>query len=543
MNKIMLKHCYLYFFVLFFLINGNIKAQNNRPKLVVGIVIDQMRWDYLHRYEARYSKNGFKRLLNQGYSFDQTYINYVPSLTAIGHASIFTGSVPAIHGIVGNEWYDQVTGKMKYCVEDSLVTSVGTSSNAGKMSPRNLLATTITDELLLATNFRSKVIGISLKDRAAILPAGHKPTGAFWIDDTTGEFVTSSWYMNSLPAWVQKFNQEKRPASLVAKGWNTLYPISSYIQSTKDDVIWERAFPKDEKISFPYDTKKFYESNPGIIRNTPFGNTLILDFARAAIEGNSLGKGIETDFLAINCASTDYVGHQFATNSIEIEDTYLRLDKDLESFFNYLDKTVGKENYLLFLTADHGGAHAVNFLKENKFEAGLLQSKSLIKPLNLQLEKDFGIKNLVLSIYNYQVNFNQALIKTNKLDFREIKKQTIDFLKFKEGIQFVVDADEVSSSSLPKQLKMMIANGYNYRGSGSVTIITQPGWFDGPVRGGTHGVWNPADTHIPLIFMGWNVKKGNSSDKVHITDIAPTIASMLNIQVPNGSIGEVLKLK
>ncbi len=537
----MLKNFLVCFFVFFLLFREETNAQKAKPKLIVGLVIDQMRWDYLHRYEKRYSKNGFKRLLRQGYSFDQTYLSYMPSLTAIGHASIFTGSVPAIHGIVGNEWYDQQTGKMKYCVEDSLVHSVGTTSNAGKMSPRNLLATTITDELLLATNFRSKVIGISLKDRAAILPAGHRPTGAFWIDDTSGDFVTSSWYMNSLPSWVQQFNNRKLPKTYMEKGWETLYPIDTYIQSTKDEVVWERPFPKDKKTSFPYDTKRFYEDNPGLIRNTPFGNTLILEFAKAALAANEMGKGNETDFLSINCASTDYVGHQFSTNSVEIEDTYLRLDRDLENFFTYLDKTIGKDNYLLFLTADHGGAHAVNYLREHKFEAGLLQSKTFIKPLNLVLEEKFGVKNLVKSIYNYQVNYNHMVIAEKKLDFPAIKRETINFLKFKEGVQYVIDNDDIENSSAPERLREMVRNGYNYRGSGSVTVIPFPGWFDGPIRGGTHGVWNPADTHIPLIFMGWNISKGNSNKKVNVTDIAPTLASMLNIQVPNGCIGEVLK--
>ena len=218
----------------------NKSSQIERPKLVVGLVVDQMRWDYLYRYYEKYQNDGFKRLLNQGYSLNNVHINYIPTYTAIGHTTIYTGSVPAIHGIAGNDWFDKSTGKNRYCTEDDTVKPVGTESpKVGNQSPRNLWSTTITDELRLATNFQAKVIGVSLKDRASILPAGHHPTGAYWFDDTTGNFITSSYYMEALPKWVNDFNSQKIPDELVKNGWNTLLPINQYTESSPDNSPWE----------------------------------------------------------------------------------------------------------------------------------------------------------------------------------------------------------------------------------------------------------------------------------------------------------------
>ncbi|MEO8110197.1 MAG: alkaline phosphatase family protein, partial [Ginsengibacter sp.] len=304
---------------------SSIRAQSlPRPKLVVGIVVDQMRWDFLYRYYDRYEAGGFKRLLNEGFSCENTFINYLPSYTAPGHTTIFTGSVPAISGIAGNDWIDQNTGRHWYCTEDTSVQSVGTTSDEGKMSPKNLLVSTITDELRLATNFQSKVIGVSLKDRASILPTGHTANGAFWFDDATGNFITSTYYMKELPAWLKDFNDKRVPEKLVANDWSTLYPVNTYKQSTEDDEPWEGIFGGEKASTFPHHVSALYKQNKGFIRSSPFGNSLTLQLAEAALDGNKMGQGTATDFLTINCASTDYVGHMFGPNSIEVEDVYLR---------------------------------------------------------------------------------------------------------------------------------------------------------------------------------------------------------------------------
>ncbi|WP_089829481.1 alkaline phosphatase PafA [Chitinophaga filiformis] len=509
----------------------------DRPKLVVGIVVDQMRWDYLYRYYDRYESGGFRRMLSEGFSCENTFITHLPSFTAVGHSTIYTGSVPAIHGITGNDWTDQVSGRHWYCTEDTTVQPVGTTTDAGKMSPRNLLASTITDELRIATNFRSKVVGVSLKDRASILPAGHTANGAFWLDDSNASFVTSSYYMQDLPEWVKAFNARQLPAQLMSKPWETLYPINTYVQSTEDNVKWEGIFSGETTATFPHNMQDIYQKDKGSLRTTPSGNTLTLEFAKAAIEGYNLGSNMVTDFLTINCASTDYVGHKYGPNSIEVEDTYLRLDKDLAAFFHYLDQRLGKGKYLVFLSADHGAANSVGFMKEYKIPAGLPDSR-MMTGLNAVLKEHFGVDKLAVNSENYHIGFDLKTISAQKLDYDAIKKVAVQYLQKLPGVQFAADVDNLGNSPIPEPIKAMIANGYNSKRCGAVVIIPEPGWYSGSDKGTTHGNWNPYDTHLPLVFMGWHVKHGATNDVVSMADIAPTIAAMLHIQMPNGAVGK-----
>jgi predicted AlkP superfamily pyrophosphatase or phosphodiesterase len=512
-----------------------------RPKLVVGIVVDQMRWDYLYRYYDRYSEGGFRRLLREGFSFENAMINYIPSYTAVGHSTIYTGSVPSIDGIAGNTWYDFRSERQVYCTDDSTVRGVGATKEAGKMSPRNLLVTTITDELRLSTNFRSKVVGISLKDRASILPAGHNPTAAFWLDDASGKFITSTYYMKELPGWVNNFNSSQPVEKLLAGGWNTLLPPDQYNQSSSDNEPWEGILPGALQPVFPYDVQKAYQLNHYTFRLTPFGNTLTLRFAEAAINGYQLGQETSTDFLTINCASTDYAGHLTGVNSVEIEDVYLRLDRDLASFFTFLDNNIGKGNYLVFLTADHGAAHAEGFMKDHKLPTGIL-SPMVYKNLENDLDRRFASTHLLLGIDNFQVTFNRNRIDSLKLDMKNIKDAAMDYLENIGGILYVVDQDRIAEASVPEPLKEMMINGYNRNRSGSILLVPMPGWLpDESVKGTTHGVWNPYDTHIPLVFMGWKIPQGSTYREVYMTDIAPTLAALLRIQMPNGCIGKPME--
>ena len=532
-----------FIFYFFLIISFSAAAQNlQRPKLVVGIVIDQMRWDYLYRFYDRYTNDGFRRLLNNGFSCDNTLINYLPSYTAVGHSTIFTGSVPAIDGIAGNDWTEQLTGKRVYSTDDSTVQPVG-SANAtdGKMSPRNLLVSTITDELRLATNFQSKVVGVSLKDRASILPAGHLGT-AFWLDDASGNFISSTYYMNQLPSWVTQFNNQKHIEQLVANGWNTLYPLKTYKQSDSDARAYEGLFPGEKSSVFPHDIKAAYAKSKGSFRSTPFGNTLTLDFATDAVNAYQLGKGNATDFLTVNCASTDYVGHMFGINSIEIEDTYLRLDKDLGNFFKTLDAKIGKGQWLVFLTADHGAAHAVGFMQEHEEPADFWYSTPIVTLLNRTLSAKFGVPALVRSIANYQVNFDLNKIASSSIDFNAVKETAVDFLQRQPGILFAVDMAAVGKTSVPEKIRNMIINGYNFKRSGQIQIVLNSGWYEGySLKGTTHGTWNPYDTHIPLLWYGWNIKHGSTKREVYMTDISATLAALLHIQMPNGCIGKPIE--
>lgn len=511
-----------------------------RPKLVVGIAIDQMRWDYLHRFSHQFGEGGFKRMLREGFTCDSTFINHLPSATAVGHATVFTGSVPAIHGITGNDWRDQETGKNVYCVEDATVTTIGSQSEEGKMSPRNLLVTTVTDELRLATNFRSKVVGVSLKDRAAILPAGHSATAAYWFDDFTGNFISSTFYMNGAPQWLTEFNGRNLGAELVKDNWSLAQPLEKYTQSSPDDVPWEGKSGKETAPVFPHEIAAAYKLKKEVIRTTPFGNTLTLRCAQAALEGHQLGDDADTDFLTINCASTDYVGHKYGPNSLEIEDVYYRLDRDLESFFAFLDEKVGKGNYLVFLTADHAVAHNIGFMQEHKLPAGDFNLTDASKLVNEKVQKATGIEKVVLGVDNSTVSFDMKKIEEAGADFERIKTIAAGALRQFPGVLFVVDAARAGEATVPEPLKTMIINGYNSRRVGALQVVLNSGWMRTGKTGTTHGAWNPYDTHIPLLFMGWGIKHGSSAKVVHMQDIAPTVSNLLRIQMPSGCVGEAI---
>jgi predicted AlkP superfamily pyrophosphatase or phosphodiesterase len=511
-----------------------------RPKLVVGIVVDQMRWDFLYRYYNRYGDGGFKRMLKEGFSCENTYINYLPSYTAVGHTCIYTGSVPSISGISGNDWVDQLSGAHVYCTEDSTVQSVGVEyAPDGKMSPRNLLVTTITDELRMATNYQSRVVGISLKDRAAILPAGHTANAAFWMDDSSGNFISSSYYMKKLPEAVDNFNKQKNIEQFTKSEWNTLYPINTYIESDSDNKSYEGKLTGEVLPVFPHNIRSAYVKNHGSFRSTPFGNSLTLDFAKTILDTYQLGQGTATDFLTINCASTDYVGHLFGPNSIEIEDTYLRLDLDLASFFSYLDQKVGKDQYLVFLTADHGVSHAVGYSQANRMPADYFVNSNILTNLDQLIQQKLGYFKIIRSGGNYQINFDMEKIAAYNADFDVIKKLVVDYLKKQPGVAYAVDIEKIQDAPIPEPIKTMIINGYNFKRSGQIQVIFQPGWLESYARTGTtHGTWNPYDTHIPLVFMGWDIHPGASAARVNMTDIAPTLATLLHIQAPNGNIGK-----
>ncbi|TDS58172.1 alkaline phosphatase PafA [Myroides indicus] len=514
-----------------------------KPKLVVGMVIDQMRWDYLYKYYDRYSENGFKRLLSEGFSSENMLIDYVPTYTAIGHSTVYTGSVPAIHGIAGNDFIIQATGENMYCTQDDSVQAVGGEGKVGQQSPNNLLVSTVTDQLKLATNFQSKVIGIAIKDRGGILPAGHFADAAYWLDGATSDWITSTYYMNTLPKWVREFNTKRYPDEYLKKGWNTLYPIDTYVLSTTDDNAYEEAFKGEDKPVFPRNLNKLKKENGyELIKSVPYGNTLTLDFAKKAIHEEKLGnnEGGFTDFLAVSLSSTDYIGHQFAINSIEIEDTYLRLDADLADFLSYLDQHIGKGNYTFFLTADHGAAHNPKFFADQKGNSGYFSTKEIKKQLNEKLQDQFEEEGIVASLMNYQVHLNNTLIAEKELDEEDIRSAIVKELKKIEGIAFVTDMDKASVSAIPQKLRERIVNGYNIKRSGVIQYILEPQWYSGKKdgKGTTHGSWNSYDAHIPAVFMGWGVKPGKTVRETHMTDIAPTISQILKIEFPNGNIGQ-----
>ena len=536
-------HKYLFSLLLAAILAMPAMAQNpfRRPKLVVGVVVDQMRWDYLYRYQERFGDNGFKRLMREGFNCENTMLNYIPAVTAIGHTSIYTGSVPAIHGIAGNDFH--IDGKQTYCTDDAAVATVGSNSDAGKMSPHNLKVTTIGDELHLATNYRSKVISVSLKDRASILPGGHTADGAYWFDAETGNFITSTYYRKDLPGWLKKFNDRQLAKHYLSQDWETRYPTESYKNSTADNNSYENPFPGADTPTMPVTTSKLMDSEGlGLIRNTPYGNTLTIDLALAAIDGERLGNRGETDMLAVSLSSTDYIGHQFGTYAIETEDTYLRLDRDIARLLAALDQKIGKGEYLLFLTADHAAAHNFKFLTDKGIPAGGWDIGKTKAALNSHLKAEFKTDcNLVSGLLNYQIFLDNEKIDSLCISKENVVAAAIDYIKRGEGVYCAVEQENAGTATLPSPIKNRIVNGYYPGRSGEIQIIMQPGWYglESEATGGTdHGVWHPYDTHVPLIFFGSGINPGATFTPVEITDIAATVCALLHIQMPDGCIGK-----
>lgn len=514
------------------------KPSEGRPKLVVGLVIDQMRWDFLYRYAAKYGANGFNRLLRQGYACENTQIPYVPTYTAPGHSCIYTGSVPGINGIIGNNWFNRNSGTTIYCTDDNSYQTVGDTTAAGKMSPHQLLTTTICDELKLATNFKAKTVGIAIKDRSSILPAGHTADAAYWFSGESGNWISSTYYCTALPKWVQKSNLNLAKNAKMNETWKTLLSLDRYQESTIDDASWESPFKNEKAPVFIHDVKELLDKNSEILKSLPYGNKMTLDFAKDAVIGEDLGKDAITDFLAVSLSTPDYIGHQFGPNSVEVEDNYLRLDKELESFLQFLDGKVGKNNYVLFLTADHGAAHNSAFLQNKKVPAGNMTSDSLKQKIRNYLTTQFQDSTLFLRLINQQVYLNRAAFGDQMDKLATVKLKLINYIKTIPGVMNVVDLEQLQSTTLVDELRTLIENGYNPQRSGDLYIVFNPAWMDDHQKGTTHGTSFRYDTHIPLIWYGWNIKKGKDYSPVRMSDIAPTLASLLRIQEPNGCVGQ-----
>lgn len=544
----MKKHIfYLTFFTILFLgckvqeIKQEIKQE--KPKLVVGIVIDQMRYDYLKRFSDRYSDDGFKRLLNNGFSLENAHYNYIPTYTAVGHTSIYTGTTPSNHGIISNNWYDKFLKKSIYCVDDSNYTTIGNESTTGKKSPARMQTTTITDQLHLAQNMNGKTIGIAIKDRSAILPAGHTANGVYWFDGgKNGEWVSSSFYMENLPKWVLDFNKSGKADNYLKTPWNTLYDVNTYTNSIVDDNIFEGKFTGETTTSFPHDIPNLRAKNGdfNIIKAIPAGNSFTADFIKAAIIGENLGKSNYTDFLAVSFSSTDYVGHQYGPASKEIEDTYLRLDKDLADLLSFLDQQVGSNNYTVFLTADHAAVDVPSYLQSLKIPAHYL-SFSKFKTAALEVTKKyFNSVELIENISNYQIFLDKDKIESLGLDKNIVAEKLAEEVINFEGIYKAATAKTLQTTNFTDGILNSLQNGYNQKFSGDVLLIPFPATLTGGRTGTSHGSGYSYDTHIPVIFYGNGIKKGVSKKSYEIIDIAPTISNLLQIEAPNSSTGKII---
>ena len=526
-----------------------------RPKLVVGIMVDQMRWDYLIRYAEQYGEGGFKRLMNEGYNCNHLLINYVPTVTAVGHTAVYSGTVPAFNGIIANNMF--FDGKWDTPVRDWNTQGVGTSRSEGQASPHRLMTTTMTDELRLATNFRSKVISVSVKDRGSILPGGHCANAAYWMDSESMDFVTSTYYMNELPRWVTEFNRKKLGAKYLKD-----FGRQKDRQGKYADDFWKLSYPERTYVQSGPLHADYYDQRTGtIIKYLPQGNTLTTDMAIAALSGEQLGKNPsgQTDFLAISYSCTDMIAHKVGCHAPWVEDTYIRLDKDLKRLFDMLDRLVGKGEWTAFLSADHAGTDNVKFRQEHGIPADTWAYYREKKTLNDSLRSHFHLTHdIVTSLECMNVYLSDSLINVEKAagNGSLTKDAIIDYLigdlKARHNIAYAFRPTEVPTY-IPEPVRSMVINGYCPGRSGEIVFILQQGVtedyddgykadYDGIPLGTNHAVWSPNDSHIPFIVMGKGVRHAWDNHSYTVCDIAATICAYLNIQQPSACIGNAIDI-
>lgn len=533
--------------LLFLLISLSISAQKkpttatklSKPKLVLGIMVDQMRYDYLYRYYDKYTEGGFKRLMNEGFNCKNNHYHYASTITGPGHAAVYTGSVPAVNGIVGNEWYDPLANRTVYVAEDTTVRAVGAGEAGveGKRSPVNMHTTTITDQLKIASEFRSKVIGIAVKDRGGILPAGHSADAAYWFDAKSGNWITSTYYMNDLPQWVKDFNAQKIPEKLMTQKWETLLPIDQYTESEADNQEYENVLSGEKLPVFPHTV-----ANYGALLTSPYGNTITKEITLATLKNEKMGQGKETDFLCVSFSTPDYVGHATGTHSIEIEDTYLRLDRDIAEVLSKLDATIGKGNYLVFLTADHGVTDIAGFLKKHKIPAGTIEMGKEVSYLNGEMAAKFGEGKWIKAQDNYQLYLDHELMAKKNVTMNQVYELVKEkMLILGSSVYQIVNLHDISSATIPPYYKPLIENVYNPKRSGDIMILFEPAWYSGSKKGTTHGTMWQSDRHVPLVWYGWKIPQGETVEQTYIADIAATLAALLNVLEPNGCVGSPIK--
>ena len=518
------------------LCGSSLLSLHAQPKLIVGVVVDQMRTDYIYRYWDKYEEDGIKRIMKEGYFCKNAHFNYVPTYTGPGHASIYTGTSPMNHGIIANDWFERQTGDTVYCASDDRYTTIGSSTEAGQMSPHRMISPGLGDAIRTSTIFKGKSIGISIKDRGAILPAGHSANAAYWVDYSNGSFVSSSYYTDKLPKWLNEFNNAKHPDRLMKNEWKTMLPIGEYTESTADDTPYEIVPATKDKPTFPYNLAAQVKAGSYYaFAASPYGNTYLRMLAEKVLTEEKLGQDEHTDLLAISFSSTDMVGHAFGPQSIEMEDTYLRFDREVALLLNMLDEQVGAGNYTLFFTADHAAAQVPAFLKDQNIPAGTLNSISFRKQLSAYLNKKLGSGNWIRNYSNQQVFLNHDFLDQKGINAEVVVDQIRAFALNHEAVSGVYSKDELRAPIPSNRFTTLAQNGWNQSRSGDVLIQYKPGWIAFRDRGTTHGSSYNYDTHVPILFYGYGVTHGESIQPVDITQIVPTICLISSIAFPDAS--------
>lgn len=523
----------------------NCDAQKTEvPKLVVGIVVDQMCYEYLYRYQDKFCDKGFRLLMNKGTNCRNTSYNFIPTYTGPGHASIYTGTTPSNHGIVGNDWFDRTKGANVNCVQDSTVVPVGTVSGYGYFSPKHLKANTITDQLKL-TYPESKVISMSIKNRGAILPGGHLSDGSYWYDYATGKFITSSFFENELPQWVVSFNNKNFVEESLKKEWNTLLDISSYTESGPDDSPYEHVLPGKTAPTFPYNLAEMTNGmvNYELFVYTPFSNTYLTDLAIASIDNENLGQDTQTDMLCISYSSPDIIGHAFGPYSIEVEDMYIRLDLEIARLIEELNTKVGEREFTLFLTADHAVVPVPQYLTDKGLPGGYFFLDTNLYFLRQSVAQKYG-QDLILSMNNMNVYLDHQKIEERSLSREDVSNYVASVIQKWQGVKRVFTGHQLYNAAIDDEWMDMVRKGFHHAESGDVVFILEPGYLpksmdsDFTRKGTSHGSAYSYDTHVPLIWYGNGIPEKEVFRSISITDISATLTHILNLQNPNALTGE-----
>jgi hypothetical protein len=492
-------------------------------RLVLLIAVDQFRYDYLTRFRGDYT-DGLKRLLTEGAVFTDASLEHYPTVTAVGHATMLTGATPSVSGIIGNDWFDRTTRASVTSVSDPTVSQLGGSGTTGA-SPRRLLVSTVGDEIKMSSRAPKgapnapRVIGMSLKDRSAILPGGHSADASYWWDTKSGNFVTSTYYVKELPPWVKAFNDQKTPDTFAGRAWTLIAKPAAPVKQ----------LPPDR-------TAALYDG----IYASPFGNELLESFADAALTAEQLGQRGVTDLLSVSFSSNDSVGHSLGPDSPEVRDIAIKTDRAIGRLLSRVDRLVGLQHVLVALTADHGVAPVPEVAKQMGLNAGRMTSNELFGPIQQALEAKYGPGKWVASTAGSSPYLDYDLIAKVKADPAEVRQIAAAAAMTVPHVARVYTRDQLQRGEVSNdRVGQRVLRGFNPQRSGDLEILLEPYWMR-QATGTTHGTPYNYDSHIPLILMGSRIKAGEYSDHVALNDLAPTLATIAGVEIPGGSSGRVL---
>jgi predicted AlkP superfamily pyrophosphatase or phosphodiesterase len=537
--------------IIFFLILVLVKLSGqgaylppDKPKLVIGIVVEELNYNQLEKFHDKLSENGIKRLINEGTYFKNASYEYLLTQSAPGHATISTGAEPSFHGITSDDWYIPLKNEMINCTKDVNVNSVGGSFESGLHSPVNLLVSTFSDELAMASNKKAKIFGIGLKESSAILSAGHAANAAYWFDNKTGTWMSSSYFIDTLPVWVNDFNAMKFSDTYLNSTWNLFRPAKDYVDCLPDSNSFEAGF--NNVNYFPYDLKKLrsksvfsYKNDYSLLRETPFGNSLTTDFAIRLLKNEHLGKDDVTDYLSICYSATDYIGHRFGPSSVEMGDAILRLDEDIKNLLMFLNDSIGKKNVLIYFTAAHGISEIPAVLEKNRIPSGYFQQNQALQLLRSYLNAVYGEGDWVKGYSEKQVFLNRTLIEDARLSLDDVQKKVARFLVQFTGVQAAYPYSAFEANDFGNGNLKRIINNFSPQRSGDVIVILNPGWVEKETDYVTN--YNSPyeyDSHVPLIWYGWTVNRATVTRQVNMTDIAATLSTLCKVPYPNACTGE-----